>query len=143
MSTQALFLFHDKSKKQPALACPIDAIGASARKMAAFSGFYESPGPPPLVDARGIVPPHCDGHRNGHQSGYILHHCFICCRPGGRRGNTEPVVAQWQRPVASVKALVMLHWEMPLVPLQLLRTATEMACDGGAFIRCRRLLRLL
>jgi len=31
-----------KLKKQPALACPIDAIGASARPMAVFSGFYES-----------------------------------------------------------------------------------------------------
>ena len=51
-----------KSKKLPALACPIDAIGASARLMAAFSGFYESHEPPPLGDARGIVPPHRDGH---------------------------------------------------------------------------------
>ena len=71
--------------------------------MAAFSGFYESPGPPPLGDVRGIVPPHCNDHQNGHQSGYIIHRCFICCRPGGRRGNTERVVAQWQRPVASGK----------------------------------------
>jgi hypothetical protein len=31
--------------------------------MVAFSGFYESPGPPPSGDALGIVPPHCDGHR--------------------------------------------------------------------------------
>ena len=51
-----------KSKKLPALACPIHAIGASARLMAAFSGFYESHEPPPLGDARGIVPPHRDGH---------------------------------------------------------------------------------
>jgi hypothetical protein len=51
-----------KSKKQPALACPIDAIGASARPMAVFSGFYESPGPPPLGDVRGKVLPHRDDH---------------------------------------------------------------------------------
>jgi hypothetical protein len=33
-------------------------IGASAHPMAVFSGLYESPGPPPSVDACGIVPPH-------------------------------------------------------------------------------------
>ena len=60
-----------KSKKQPALACPIDAIRASARPMAVFSGFYESPGPPSSGNVRGIVPPHRDGHQNGQQSGYI------------------------------------------------------------------------
>jgi hypothetical protein len=81
--------------------------------MAAFSGFYESPGPPPLGDAHGIVPPHRDGHQNGHQSGYILHLCIVCCLPGGRRGDTERVVARWRRPVASRVALDMLHWEMP------------------------------
>ena len=42
--------------------------------MVAFSGFYESHKPPPLGDARGIVPPHRDGHQNGQQSGYMLHH---------------------------------------------------------------------
>ncbi len=36
-----------KWKNQPVLACPIDAIGASARPMAAFSGFFESHEPPP------------------------------------------------------------------------------------------------
>ncbi len=36
--------------------------------------------------------------------------CFICCCPGGCWGNTEQVVAQWWRPVASIVALDMLHW---------------------------------
>ncbi len=72
-------------------------IEVSARPMAAFSGFYESHEPPPSGDARGIVPPHHDGHQNGQQSGYILHLCFVCCCPGGRRGNTEWVVAGWQK----------------------------------------------
>ena len=71
-----------KSKKQPALACPIDAIGASACTIAAFSGFYESPRPPPLNYACDIVPLHRDDHQNGHQSGYIMHRRFVCCRPG-------------------------------------------------------------
>ncbi len=92
-----------KLKKQPALVCPIDAIGASARPMVAFSGFCESHEPPPSGDVRGIVLPHCHGHQNGQQCGYMLHRRFVCCRPGGCRGNTELVVAQWQRPVASGK----------------------------------------
>ena len=127
-----------KSTKQPALVCPIDAIGASARPMAVFSGFYESPEPPPSGDARGIVLPHCDDHRNGHQSGYIIHRCFVCCRPGGRRGNTERVVARCRHPVASGVALDMLHQAMPHVALQRLTMAIEMARKGGASIcRCR------
>jgi hypothetical protein len=46
--------------------------------MAVFSGLYENPGPPPLGDVRGIVPPHRDDHQNGHQSGYIIYACFVC-----------------------------------------------------------------
>jgi hypothetical protein len=126
-----------KSKIQLALECPIDAIGASTRLMAVFIGFYESPGPPPLGDARGIVPPHPDDHRNGHQSGYIIHRCFVCCCPGGRQGDTERVVAQWRCPVASSVALDMLHWAMPHVLLQHLTMAIEMARNGGAFVRHR------
>ena len=63
MSTGALFTM--KCPKQPALVCPIDAIGASARPMVAFSGFYEGHQPPPSGNVSGIVPPHCDGHQNG------------------------------------------------------------------------------
>jgi hypothetical protein len=55
--------------KQPALACLIGNIGASAHPMVAFSGFYESHEPPPSGDARGIVLPHRHGHRNGQQRG--------------------------------------------------------------------------
>jgi hypothetical protein len=40
--------------------------------MVAFSGFYESHEPPPSGDARGIAPPHHDGHRNGQESGYMF-----------------------------------------------------------------------
>ena len=105
--------------------------------MAVFSGLYESPGPPLSGDARGIVPPHRDDHQNGHQSGYIIHRCFVCCRPGGRQGDTERVVARWRRPVASSVALDMLHWAMPHVLLQHLTMAIEMARNGGAFVRHR------
>jgi hypothetical protein len=129
-----------KLKKQPALAHPFDNIRASACPMVAFSGFYESHKPPPSGNARGIVPPHRDGNQNGNQSGYMLHCCFVCCHPNGRRGDTERVVTQWQRLVTFIKALDFLHQLMRLVLHQ--RTAImaiEMACDGGAFVPRRRL----
>ncbi len=110
--------------------------------MAVFSGFHESLGPPPSGDARTIVLPHRDDHQNGHQSGYIIHRCFVCCRPGGRQGDTERVVAKWQCPMASGVALDMLHWEMLQVLLQRLTMAIEMARNGGAFICRRRLFHL-
>jgi len=113
-------------------------IGASACLMAAFSGFYESH-KPPSGDACGTVPAHHDGHQNGQQSGHILHLRFDCCRPGGRQGDTKQVVTQWRHPVASGEALVMLHWAMPHIPLQCLRTAIEMTCNRGAFIHRRQL----
>jgi hypothetical protein len=47
--------------------------------MAAFSGFYESHEPPPSDDAWGVVPPHCNGHQDGQQRGYILHGRFVDC----------------------------------------------------------------
>ena len=108
-------------------------IGVSAcpMAMAMFSGFYESHEPPPSGDALGIVPPHRNGHQNGKQSRY---HCFVCCRPGGCRGDTEWVVAQWRHLVTFMKALIMLHRAMPHAPLQRLRTAIEMACNGCAFV---------
>ncbi len=84
---------------------------------------------------RGIVPPHCDGHRNGQQSGHILHRCFDDCRPGGCRGDTEHAVTRWQRPVASGVALLdMLHWAMLHALLQHLHMAIKMACVGDSFI---------
>jgi len=63
-----------KCPKQPELVCPFYNIGVSARPMVAFSGFNESHEPPPSGDARGIVPPHRNGHQNGQQSEYMLHH---------------------------------------------------------------------
>jgi len=96
-----------------------------------FSGLYESPGPPPSGDARGKVPPHHGDHQNGHQSGYMIHRCFVCCRSGGHQGDTERVVAQWRRPVASGVALGMPHWAMPHVSLQCLTMAINMVHREG------------
>jgi len=39
--------------------------------MAAFSGFYENPGPPSSGNAHGIAPSHCHGYQNGQQQRYI------------------------------------------------------------------------
>ena len=111
--------------------------------MVAFSGFYESHEPPPSGDARGILPPHRDHHRNGHQSGYILHYRCVDCSPGGRRGNTEQVVARWRRSVASGEALVTLHRAMRSISHRRTAMAIEMARDGGTFVRRRHLFRLL
>jgi len=57
--------------------------------MAVFGGFYESHEPTPSGDVRGIVTLYRYGHRNGQQSGHILQFHFVCCRPGGCRGNTS------------------------------------------------------
>ncbi len=132
-----------KCPKQPALACPFDAIGASARLMVAFSGFYESHEPPPSDNMRGIVLPHRDGYCNGQQSGYILHNCCVDCCPGSRWGDMERVVARWRRLVASGEALVMLHWAMRSVSHRHTAMVIKMAHSGGTFIRRRRLFRLL
>ena len=111
--------------------------------MVAFSGFNESHEPPPSGDVCSIVPPHRHGHQNGQQSGYMLHRRNVCCRPGGRRGNTEQVVARWRRLVASIKALDLLHRAMRAVLHHRTAMAIEIASDGGAFVRRRHLFRLL
>ena len=102
-------------------------IRASARLMVAFSGFYESHEPPPSSDAWGIVPSHREGHKNGQQSGYMFHHCWVDCCSGGRLSDMEQVVARWRHPVASGEALVMLHQAMPHVLLQCLGMPIKMA----------------
>jgi hypothetical protein len=63
-----------KCPKQPEFACLFYNIRASARPMVAFSGFNASHRPLPLGDVRGIVPPHRNGHQNGQQSEYMMHH---------------------------------------------------------------------
>ena len=111
--------------------------------MAAFSGFYESHEPPPLGDTRGIVLVHRDGHKKSQKSEFILHPCTFCCHPGGRWGNTEQVVARWRHLVASIKALDLINWLMCSVSHRRTAMAIEMAHDGGAFVRRRRLFGLL
>jgi hypothetical protein len=68
-----------------------------------------------------------------------LHYRCVDCRPGGRRGDTERVVARWRRSVASGEALIMLHWAMRSVSHRRTAMAIEMARNGGTFVRRRRL----
>ena len=74
MSTGALF-HNEMSKTNRRWGVRFDAIGASAHRMVVYSGFNESQEPPPSGDACSTVLPHCDGHQNSQQSGYMLHHC--------------------------------------------------------------------
>jgi hypothetical protein len=61
--------------------------------------------------------------------------CLYACCPGGRWGNTEWVVTQCRRPVASRVALDMPHRAMPCSLLQRICMAIKMACNGGTFVR--------
>jgi hypothetical protein len=61
--------------------------------------------------------------------GVFVDCCLFTCCPGGRWVNTEQVVAQCRRPVASGVALDMLHWAMPSVLLR--RTAVAIKTAGG------------
>jgi hypothetical protein len=62
--------------------------------------------------------------------GTFFCHCFVCCCPGGRWGNTEQVVAQWWRPVASRVALDMLHQAMRFLLHRQTAMAIELANNG-------------
>ncbi len=45
--------------------------------------------------------------------GVFYRHCVVC-DPGSCQGNTQRILAQWHLPVASTKALNLLHWAMHL-----------------------------
>jgi hypothetical protein len=62
--------------------------------------------------------------------GVFLHHCFIYCCPGSQWGDTEQVVSQWRRPVASGIALDMLHWATHFVLHQCTVMAFKMNSGG-------------
>jgi hypothetical protein len=64
--------------------------------------------------------------------------CLFACCPGGHWGDTERVVAQCRRPVASGVALDMPHRAMPSVSLRRIRKAFEMGRNGGAFVHHRQ-----
>ncbi len=66
--------------------------------------------------------------------GVFLHRCLFCCCPGGRWGNTEQVVAQWQHPEASGVALDMLHQAIQAALHPHVHMAIKMASKGGIFV---------
>jgi hypothetical protein len=66
--------------------------------------------------------------------GLFVHRCLFACCPGSLQGNTERVVTQGWRPVASKVALDMLHWAMPSVLPRRTAAAIKMANNGGAFV---------
>jgi hypothetical protein len=73
----------------------------------------------------------------------LYHRCFVDCRPGSRGGNTERVVTRWRRLVAFMKALDLLHWSLLAVLHRRTAMAIEMASNGGTFVCCHRLFRLI
>ncbi len=46
------------------------------------------------------------------------------------------ILAQWQRPVASIKALDLLHWAMRAVTYRRIAMAIEMAIFARVFVDC-------
>jgi hypothetical protein len=67
--------------------------------------------------------------------GVFVDYCLFACCPGGRWGDTEQVVAQCWRPVASGVALDMPQWAMLSVSLRRTAVAIETASGWGAFVR--------
>ncbi len=61
--------------------------------------------------------------------GVFVDCCLFACCPGGRWGDTEQVVAQWQLPGASSVALDLLHRSMPRSLLQCVRMAMFVIVD--------------
>jgi hypothetical protein len=73
--------------------------------------------------------------------GVFVDCCLFACRPGGRWGNTEQVVARCWHPVASGVVLDMLHWAMHVVLHQQTTMAIEMGNGGGTCSYHRRFCR--
>ncbi len=65
--------------------------------------------------------------------GVFVDYCLFAYYSGSCWGDTERVVAQWRRPVASKVALDMPHQAMPSVLLRRIRKAFKTGCNGGAF----------
>jgi hypothetical protein len=57
--------------------------------------------------------------------GVFVDCCLFACCSGSRWGDTERVVARWQRPVASEVALDMPHWAMLSLLLRRIGKAFE------------------
>jgi hypothetical protein len=69
----------------------------------------------------------------------FFHPRLFACHPDGHWGDTEQVVAQWWRPVASVIALDMLHLAVRFVLHRRTAMAIETASRQGTFAHCHLL----
>jgi hypothetical protein len=63
--------------------------------------------------------------------GVFVDCCMFACCPSGHWGDTEQVVTQCRRPVASRVALDMLHWAMRFVLHRRTFMAIKMANNRG------------
>ncbi len=102
-------------------------IGSHTRPEALTSGFRDSPGPPPSVDALGYVPAHQQGQRNGQQVWYFFVFFSWHSNPPSVRGNTARIFARWRRPVASREALDPLYRSMSAVSCRRISLSVETA----------------
>jgi len=127
-----------KNSEKTAFAWLIHSIGRNTRPVAATSGFWSSPGLPPLGDALGIVPAHRHGQRNGRQVWcffiVFLSACKPCRPPGQYSANTRPMAAS--SGFRGSHELPPSGDESGIVPAHQLGRQT--GSDGGAFDRHRQ-----
>ncbi len=110
--------------------------------MAVFSGFYKSPGPPPSGNAQDSTASRWPLKRPS-KSKWVHITSLYCLlspwRPPGRYGVSS-------RPMTASSGFRSSPGHAALVDVacttSTLHMVIKMACDGGAFVRCRRLFRL-
>ncbi len=100
-------------------------IGRRTSPEASISGFCDSPGPPPLVDALGYVQAHRQGERNGRQVWYFFVVFFWHSTPPSVQGNLSRILARWRRPVASREALNPLYRTVSAVSCRRMNSSLE------------------
>ncbi len=109
----------------------LPTIACNTHPVASTSVFRCSPGPPLLGDARGILPVHHHGHRNGQQVWCFFRSFFLACNLIVPRDEMEWILTRWQHPVASSDALDPLLWAMYAVLHWRIIAAVETSCNGG------------
>ncbi len=133
-STSYLFQHVDdeKHRKIPAYPCPIYAIGSNTHPMGSQVASSEALDLLHWAICAVLYRRTAATIKMASKAGPFFCRCFVCCCPGRRWGNTEQVVARWQRPVASGVALDMPHWE-PSVLLRRICKAFKTGHDRSAF----------
>ncbi len=121
----------EKTWKNRCFFVRLPTIAHNTRPVVSTSGFCCSPGLPLSGDACGIVPAHHHGHRNGRQVWCSFCCFFLACNPIVRRDDTEQILTQWWRPVASNEALDPLHRAMYMALHRRIIAAVETSRNGG------------